>query len=144
MFAGRDGFEKHLRTLAKAGPLVGTRVHAYNPDRLPPFDKPELKALWKAAADSGLAVQIHFEPKYAEGFEPLIKEFPGTRVFVDGTLRGTCPVRDLPLAAGSHTVRFLFEPTGESKAERVVVRPGERVTLRADFTGTVPQVRIER
>ncbi len=83
MFAGRDGFEKHLRTLAKAAPLVATRVHAYNPDRLPPFDRPELKALWKAAGDLGLAVQLHFEPRYAPGFEPLVREFPSVRVLVD-------------------------------------------------------------
>lgn len=28
-------------------------------------------------------MQLHFEPKYAEGFEPLIKEFKDTRVFID-------------------------------------------------------------
>jgi predicted TIM-barrel fold metal-dependent hydrolase len=72
-----------LKALAKKFPLVAARVHAYNPDRLPPFGKPELKALWKAAADAGLAVQLHFEPRYAEGFEPYIKEFKDTRVFVD-------------------------------------------------------------
>lgn len=82
-FADRDDTPAKIAALAKKVPLVAARVHAYQPDRLPPFGKPELKALWKAAAGSGLAVQIHFEPKYAEGFEPLIKEFTGTRVFVD-------------------------------------------------------------
>lgn len=83
VFAGRDGFEKKLRDLAKSAPLVATRVHAYNPDRLPPFEGPELKALWKLAGELGLAVQLHFEPRYAPGFEPLIKEFKGVRVLVD-------------------------------------------------------------
>jgi predicted TIM-barrel fold metal-dependent hydrolase len=82
-FAGRPDTPAKLKELAKKLPLVAARVHAYNPDRLPPFGKPELKALWKAAADAGLAVQLHFEPRYAEGFEPLIKEFKDTRVFVD-------------------------------------------------------------
>lgn len=83
VFAGRDGFEKQLRDLAKSVPLVATRIHAYNPDRLPPFEKPDLKTLWKLAGDLGLAVQLHFEPRYAPGFEPLIKEFPKIRVLVD-------------------------------------------------------------
>jgi len=28
-------------------------------------------------------MQLHFEPRYAAGFEPLIREFPDTRVIVD-------------------------------------------------------------
>jgi predicted TIM-barrel fold metal-dependent hydrolase len=82
-FAGKPDSPARLKELAKKLPLVAARVHAYNPDRLPPFGKPELAALWKAAADAGLAVQLHFEPKYAEGFEPLIKEFKDARVLVD-------------------------------------------------------------
>ena len=82
-FATRDDAPAKLRALAKKLPLVAARIHAYNPDRLPPFEKPELKALWKAVADAGLAVQLHFEPRYAEGFTPLVKEFKDTRVFVD-------------------------------------------------------------
>jgi predicted TIM-barrel fold metal-dependent hydrolase len=82
-FAGRAGNAEKLKALAKAVPLVAGRVHAYNLDRLPPFGKPELTALWKLYAEAGLAVQLHFEPKYAEGFEPLIKEFKDTRVLID-------------------------------------------------------------
>jgi predicted TIM-barrel fold metal-dependent hydrolase len=82
-FAGRENTPENLKALAKKVPLVAARVHAYVADRLPPFGKPELAALWKAATDAGLAVQLHFEPKYAAGFEPLIKEFKGTRVLID-------------------------------------------------------------
>jgi predicted TIM-barrel fold metal-dependent hydrolase len=82
-FAGRPDAPAKLKNLAKKLPLVAARVHAYNPDRLPPFGKSELKALWKAAADAGIAVQLHFEPRYADGFKPYIREFPETRVFVD-------------------------------------------------------------
>ena len=28
-------------------------------------------------------MQLHFEPKYADGFSPLIKEFKDTRVLID-------------------------------------------------------------
>ncbi len=83
LFADRPDTPAKLKELAKKLPLVAARIHAYQPDRLPPFGKPELKAIWKAAADSQLAIQLHFEPRYAEGFEPYIKEFKDTRVFVD-------------------------------------------------------------
>ena len=82
-FAGRPDTERRMRDLAKRVPLVAARVHAYNPDRLPPFGKPELRHLWKLAGDLGLAVQLHFEPRYAPGFEPYIKDFPSVRVLVD-------------------------------------------------------------
>jgi predicted TIM-barrel fold metal-dependent hydrolase len=82
-FADRADTAKRMTNLAKRVPLVAARIHAYAPDRLPPFGKPELRNLWKLASDLGLAVQLHFEPRYAPGFEPLIKEFPTTRVFID-------------------------------------------------------------
>jgi predicted TIM-barrel fold metal-dependent hydrolase len=65
------------------GKIVAARIHAYAPDRLPPFGTPELRALWKRAGDLGLSVQLHFEPRYAPGFEPLIREFPETKVVID-------------------------------------------------------------
>jgi len=82
-FADRPGSLEKMTALAKRVPLVAARVHAYAPDRQPPFGKPELRALWKATSDLGLAVQLHFEPRYAAGFEPLIKEFPDTMVIID-------------------------------------------------------------
>ncbi|HJZ57142.1 MAG TPA: amidohydrolase family protein [Gemmataceae bacterium] len=82
-FAGRPDTIKRMAELAKKLPLVAARIHAYNPDRLPPFGKPELRDFWKAVGELGLAVQLHFEPRYAEGFESLIKEFKGVRVLVD-------------------------------------------------------------
>lgn len=82
-FAGRKGNAANLNALVKRFPIVAGRIHAYNPDRLPPFDKPTFRDLWKMYADAGLAVQLHFEPKYAEGFEPLIKEFKDTKVLID-------------------------------------------------------------
>jgi hypothetical protein len=68
----------------------------------------------------------------------------GTTVAIDGVNRGACPVRDVSLEPGPHDVRFTFAPTGESRGERIVISSGERVTLRADFVGATPSVRIER
>jgi serine/threonine-protein kinase len=68
---------------------------------------------------------------------------PGTRVSIDGASRGACPVR-VSLEPGQHDVRFSFDPTGESRGERFNVKAGEKVTVRAEFTGASPTVRIHR
>lgn len=83
VFAERPGSMEQLPELAKRLPIVAARIHAYQPDRLPPFDRPELRRLWRLAGDHGLAVQLHFVPEHAAGFEPLIREFRQTRVIVD-------------------------------------------------------------
>ena len=82
-FSDRPGSLQKVPDIAKRLPLIALRVHAYAPDRLPPFGKPELRKLWETAGDYGLAVQIHMEPRYAPGFEPLIKEFKDIRVIID-------------------------------------------------------------
>jgi predicted TIM-barrel fold metal-dependent hydrolase len=84
-FAGRPNSIRDMTALVKRQPgkIVTLRIHAYAPDRLPPFGKPELRELWKAASDLGLAIQLHFEPRHAPGFEPLIQEFSKTSVIID-------------------------------------------------------------
>ena len=62
---------------------------------------------------------------------------------IDGASRGPCPVR-VVLAEGPHEIRFTFEPTGESRGERLTVKSGDRVTVRAEFTGATPPVKIQR
>lgn len=83
VFCDRPGSMEKLPELAKRLPVVTARIHAYQPDRLPPFGKPELRRLWQLATDHGLAIQLHFTPNHAAGFEPLIREFKQTRVIVD-------------------------------------------------------------
>lgn len=83
-FAGRSGALDGLSALVKRQPGVrALRIHAYAPERLPPFGKPELRELWKKAVDLGLLIQLHFEPRWAPGFEPYIEEFAGTTVIID-------------------------------------------------------------
>ena len=82
-FADRPDGLKQMPGLVKKWPVLTVRVHAYAPERLPPFGKPELKDLWKQAGALGLAVQLHFEPRYAPGFEPYLKEFADVRVIID-------------------------------------------------------------
>ena len=83
VFCDRPGSMEKLPELAKRLPVVTARIHAYQADRLPPFGKPELRRLWQLATDHGLAIQLHFVPEHATGFEPLLREFKQTRVIVD-------------------------------------------------------------
>jgi predicted TIM-barrel fold metal-dependent hydrolase len=83
VFADRSESLGKLKDLARRLDVVSARIHAYAPDRLPPFGKPELRSLWKEATEAGLAIQLHFEPRWAGGFEPLIHEFRDTRVIID-------------------------------------------------------------
>ncbi len=83
LFADRPGSLDQMSRLAKRGDIIAARVHAYAPGRMPPFGKPELRRLWELAAENGLAIQLHFEPRHATGFEPLIREFRDTLHIID-------------------------------------------------------------
>ena len=83
VFADRPGSVAQLPNLVKRLPIVAVRIHAYAPERLPPFGSRELRDLWAQAAALGIAVQLHFEPRYAPRFEPYIQEFGDTKVIVD-------------------------------------------------------------
>jgi hypothetical protein len=48
------------------------------------------------------------------------------------------------LSEGAHEIRFTFDPTGESRGERLTVKSGDHVTVRAEFTGATPTVKIQR
>ncbi len=102
-FADRPGFAIGMQSLVKRnrGRIVAARIHAYAPDRLPPFGSPELRQLWQTASDLGLAIQLHFEPRYAPGFEPLIREFADTTVIIDHLgrpMQGTVEEHDVVVA----------------------------------------------
>jgi predicted TIM-barrel fold metal-dependent hydrolase len=83
VFADRPGSVAQLPNLVKRLPIVAVRIHAYAPERLPPFSSRELRDLWAQAAALGIAVQLHIEPRYAPRFEPYIQEFADTKVIVD-------------------------------------------------------------
>jgi hypothetical protein len=71
----------------------------------------------------------------------LLLQGDGTVIFVDGVSRGSAPVR-VAVEPGTHAVLFRFPATGEARTESVTVRSGEHATLRADFTGVKPTVRV--
>ncbi len=84
-FADRPGSVAKMAPLVERHPgrIVAARLHAYAPGRLPPFGSKELRQLWQTASDLGLAMQLHFEPRYAPALEPLIREFKDTAVVID-------------------------------------------------------------
>lgn len=120
VFADQPKSVALLPDLAKKLPIVAVRIHAYNPARLPPWDKPELKQLWKLATDLGLAVQLHLEPRYAPRFTPLIKEFKDTTVIIDHLGR---PLQGTP-EERSHVVKWSALPNTVMKLSSFPA-PGE-------------------
>lgn len=83
LFADDPQMAEKMTRLAQRGDIVAARIHAYAPERMPPDDDRLVRALWRQATDLGLAVQLHFEPRYAPRFEPLIREFTQTPVIID-------------------------------------------------------------
>jgi hypothetical protein len=67
----------------------------------------------------------------------------GTLVSVDGVARGASPVK-LAIDPGQHAVLFTFPATGESKGTSLTLKAGDKATLRADFTGAAPTIRVQR
>ncbi|MEX1041816.1 MAG: amidohydrolase family protein [Pirellulaceae bacterium] len=83
LFADDPQMAEKMTRLAQRGDIVAARIHAYAPERMPPDDIRLIRALWRQATQLGLAVQLHFEPRYAPRFEPLIREFRETPVIID-------------------------------------------------------------
>jgi hypothetical protein len=67
----------------------------------------------------------------------------GTTVSIDGVSRGSAPAK-ASVDPGTHAVLFSFPATGESKGESITVKSGDKATLRADFTGATPTIRVQR
>jgi tRNA A-37 threonylcarbamoyl transferase component Bud32 len=61
---------------------------------------------------------------------------------IDGAPRRPCPVHAV-LDPGPHAILFSYPATGESKGETVTLRARDRLTLRADFTGAMPTIRVQ-
>jgi predicted TIM-barrel fold metal-dependent hydrolase len=72
-----------IRQIANDPRIVGVRLHAYAPERLPPLDWITLNSFWTAANEAGLLVQLHLEPRYADAFTPMLERFPQVSVVID-------------------------------------------------------------
>jgi hypothetical protein len=67
----------------------------------------------------------------------------GTQVAIDDAAFRPCPAF-VWVKPGPHRIKFLFSETQETAGERIDVGAGEHITMRADFTGAAPRIRIER
>jgi predicted TIM-barrel fold metal-dependent hydrolase len=75
-----------LRELVRRQPrIVATRFHAHRgkQDYLKRFDEPGVRALWQAAAELGLIVELHIGPDYAAQAGELVRAHPNTPVLID-------------------------------------------------------------
>jgi predicted TIM-barrel fold metal-dependent hydrolase len=75
-----------LRDLvAKEPKMVAVRFHAHRGKEqyLDSFDDPGVVALWQAAADLGLIVELHIGPNYGRQVAKRIADFPDTPVLID-------------------------------------------------------------
>ncbi len=94
LFPQKADTPKRLAVLAQDKRIVGVRLHAYAPNRLPPLDPATLGLFWSAAASAGLLIQLHLEPRYAPAFTPLLEGFPEVKVVIDHCGR---PLQGTPL-----------------------------------------------
>ena len=98
------------------GRIVAIRVHAMNPPGEPPMTSgpikdrdlggPAMKNLWRAAADLGLAAQVHMLPHHAVGLGPLAREFRGVPIVIDHLARvgmGSAADYEAVLALANHS-----------------------------------------
>lgn len=75
------------------GKIVAMRIHAMNPPGKAParsgpikdrdLRDPALKAVWKAALDLGIAIQMHFLPHHSPAIADLCRQFPQLPVILD-------------------------------------------------------------
>lgn len=75
-----------LRALVAQQPaIIACRFHAHQgkTDYLGSFAEAGVQALWAAAAELGLVVELHIGPDYAAQVRPLIQAFPQTPVLID-------------------------------------------------------------
>jgi L-fuconolactonase len=75
-----------LRDLVRGQPrIVATRFHAHRGKQayFERFDEPGVRALWQAAAELCLIIELHIGPDYAAQAGELIRAFPDTPVLID-------------------------------------------------------------
>ena len=93
-----DGAPARMRALVKELPrrIVALRIHATEPGRYPAkggpirdrdLGAPEMRRLWKAAHDSGIAIQMHMVPRFAPQVRKLAEQHRDMPVIIDHLAR---------------------------------------------------------
>ncbi|MEZ4836315.1 MAG: amidohydrolase family protein [Caldilineaceae bacterium] len=80
-----DAIAKLHDLVAQEPRIVSTRFHAHRGTNhyLDSFADPGVVALWEAAADLGLIVELHIGPDFARQAADLIRAHPATPVLID-------------------------------------------------------------
>jgi predicted TIM-barrel fold metal-dependent hydrolase len=81
----RDAPKKLAALIQQEPRIIATRFHAHRGKELylDSFREPGVIALWEAAAQSGLIVELHIGPNYAAQVVDLIRAFPQCPVLID-------------------------------------------------------------
>ncbi|WP_266366328.1 amidohydrolase family protein [Tellurirhabdus rosea] len=77
---------RKLAELVRAEPrIVSTRFHAHRGKEtyFKSFADDGVRALWKAAVDRGMVIELHIGPDYARQAGKAIAAFPGSKVLID-------------------------------------------------------------
>jgi predicted TIM-barrel fold metal-dependent hydrolase len=77
---------RRLSELVRREPgIVALRFHAHRGKEqyLRSLADPGVRALWRAAAEHGLIVELHIGPNYAAQVADAVREFPATPVLID-------------------------------------------------------------
>jgi len=81
----RDSPRKLAEIVRDEPRIVAVRLHAHRGKEqyLGSFDDAGVRALWRAAAELGLIVELHIGPNYAAQAAGAIAAFPGVHVLID-------------------------------------------------------------
>jgi eukaryotic-like serine/threonine-protein kinase len=83
------------------------------------------------------------EPEHARrGYLTIVADPPGVLASVDGQGRRPCPFT-IEVPEGTRHVTFEYELTHDSITRLVSLAANQHVTMRADLTGSTPQIRID-
>ncbi len=94
--AFRPDTPSRIDELTKRSPsrIKALRIHRVTKDPLTsgpirerPLDSPEMRKTWRAVADRGLMIQMHFSPVHAKSIHQIATEFKSTKVILDHLAR---------------------------------------------------------
>lgn len=80
-----DAVDRMRALVTQHSRILATRFHAHRGKTtyLESFDKPYVRAMWKAAGDLGLIVELHIGPNYARQVSAAIAEYPDIPALID-------------------------------------------------------------
>jgi len=93
----------------------------------------ERKRIPESALAGRDTFRVELEP--AMGVVDVIQAIPWARVYLGKRFLGDTPLTDVRLPVGEHRLRFVNEPLGVDKAEKLSVRPGRNPKLIVQMTG---------